>query len=149
MYGQCTDCECIQNKNLRNYKQSIASLGRQVTNSKVQIQVPSHTTLDNMQIFFCNNSISLLINNTLSFAQLCPFFTRREFLREILYKNIAIIAIQHAKFICLTALAIFSILLGEIHSSPSGKFPCTYQLKLPMWRVVITIQYGKNRHTVY
>ena len=52
--------------------------------------------------------------------------TRREFLREILYKNIAIIAIQHGKFILLTPLAIFSILFGEIHSSPSGKFPCTY-----------------------
>ena len=45
--------------------------------------------------------------------------------------------------------AIFPILLGEIHSSPSGKFPYTYSLKLPMWKVVITIQYGKNRHTVY
>ena len=40
-------------------------------------------------------------------------------------------------------------LLSEIHSSPSGEFPYTYSLKLPMWRVVITIQYGKNRHTVY
>ena len=49
--------------------------------------------------------------------------TRTEFLREILYKNIAIIAIQHGKFILLTPLAIFPILLGEIHSSPSGKFP--------------------------
>ena len=53
-------------------------------------------------------------------------YTRREFLREILYKNIAIIAIQHGKFILLTPLAIFSILLGEIHSSPSGKFAYTY-----------------------
>ena len=52
--------------------------------------------------------------------------TRREFLREILYKNIAIIAIQHGKFILLTPLEIFPILLGEIHSSPSGKFPYTY-----------------------
>ena len=52
--------------------------------------------------------------------------TWREFLREILYKNIAIIAIQHGKYILLTPLAIFPILLGEIHSSPSGKFPYTY-----------------------
>ena len=52
--------------------------------------------------------------------------TRRKFLREILYKNIAIIAIQHGKFILLTPLAIFPILLGEIYSSPSGKFPYTY-----------------------
>ena len=52
--------------------------------------------------------------------------TRREFLREILYKNIAITAIQHGKFILLAPLAIFPILLGEIHSSPSGKFPYTY-----------------------
>ena len=52
--------------------------------------------------------------------------TRREFLREILYKNIAIIAIQHGKFIFLTSLAIFPTLLGEIHSSPSGKFPYIY-----------------------
>ena len=36
--------------------------------------------------------------------------TRREFLREILYKNIAIVAIQHGKFILLTPLAIFPIL---------------------------------------
>ena len=51
---------------------------------------------------------------------------RREFLREILYKNITIIAIQHVKFILLTSLAIFPILLGEIHSSRSGKFPYIY-----------------------
>ena len=54
------------------------------------------------------------------------FYTRREFLREILYKNIAIIAIQHSKFILLTPPAIFPILLGEIHSSLSGKFPYPY-----------------------
>ena len=36
------------------------------------------------------------------------------------------IAIQHGKFILLTPLAIFPMLLGEIHSSPSGKFPYTY-----------------------
>ena len=78
-----------------------------------------------------------------------PDCTRSEFLREILYKNIAIIAIQHGKFILLRPQAIFPILLGKIHSSPSGKFPYTYQLKLPVWKVVITIQYGKNRHTVY
>ena len=52
--------------------------------------------------------------------------SRREFFREILYKNIAIIAIQHGKFILLTPLAIFPMLLGESHSSPSGKFPYTY-----------------------
>ena len=46
------------------------------------------------------------------------------FLREILYKNVATIAIQHGKFILLSPLAIFPILLGEIHSSPSGEFPC-------------------------
>ena len=40
--------------------------------------------------------------------------TRREFLREI------------GKFILLTPLTIFPILLGETHSSPSGKFPYTY-----------------------
>ena len=74
--------------------------------------------------------------------------TRREFLRENLYKNIAILAIQHGKSL-LTPVAIFPILLGEMHSSPSGKFPYTYEFKLPMWRIVITIQYGKNRHTVY
>ena len=54
------------------------------------------------------------------------FSTRIEFLREILCKNIAIIAIQHDKFILLTPLAIFPILLGETHSIPSGKFPYTY-----------------------
>ena len=37
-------------------------------------------------------------------------------MREILYKNIAIIVIQHSKFILLTPLAILPILLGEIHS---------------------------------
>ena len=42
---------------------------------------------------------------------------------EILYKNIAIIAIQHGKFIFLTSLAIVPILLGEIHTRLSGKFP--------------------------
>ena len=52
--------------------------------------------------------------------------TRTEFSREILYRNIPLIAIQHGKFILLTTLAIFPILLGEIHSSPSGKFPNTY-----------------------
>ena len=31
----------------------------------------------------------------------------REFLREILYKNVAIISIQHGKFILFTPLAIF------------------------------------------
>ena len=41
-------------------------------------------------------------------------------------KNIVIIAIQHGKFILVTPLAIFPIMLGEIHSSPSGKFPYTY-----------------------
>ena len=54
------------------------------------------------------------------------FWTRREFLREILYKNIAIIVMQHGKFILLTTLAIFPIRLGDIHPSPSGKFPYTY-----------------------
>ena len=49
----------------------------------------------------------------------------------------------------MTPLAIFPILLSEIHSSPSGKFLYTYQLKLPVWRVVIIIQYGKNSQTVY
>ena len=83
------------------------------------------------------------------FCCCCCFYPRREFFREIIYKNIAIIAIQHGKFDLLTPLAIFPVLLSEIHSSPSGKFPYTYQLKLPMWRVVITIQYGKNRHIVY
>ena len=82
-------------------------------------------------------------------SQIMFIHTRREFLTDIIYKNIAIIAIQHGKFILLTPQAIFPILLGEIHSSPYGKFPYTYQLKLPIWRVVITIQYGKNRHTVY
>ena len=53
------------------------------------------------------------------------------------------------KFILLTPLAIFPIMLSEIYSSSSGKFPYTYELKLPVWWVVITIQYGKNRHTVY
>ena len=52
--------------------------------------------------------------------------TRREFSREIRYKNIAIIAIQHGKFISLTPLAIFPIFLGEIHLSPSGKFSYKY-----------------------
>ena len=51
---------------------------------------------------------------------------RREFLRQSLHKNIAIIAIQYDKFILLIPLAIFPILLGEIHSSPSGKIPYTY-----------------------
>ena len=62
------------------------------------------------------------IKNTFPFC----IRTRREFLREILYKNIAIIAVQHGKFILLTPVAIFPILLGEIRSSPSGKFPYTY-----------------------
>ena len=53
-------------------------------------------------------------------------YTRREFLREILYNNIAIIAYSIVKFILLTPLAIFPILSSEIHSSPSGKFPDTY-----------------------
>ena len=59
------------------------------------------------------------------------------------------LAIQHGKFILLTPLTIFPILLGEIHSSPCSEFPYTYQLKLPVWRAVINIRYGKNRHTVY
>ena len=78
--------------------------------------------------------------------------TRKEFLREILYNNIAIIAIQNSKTNFLDTFSDFSqriSLLSEIHSSPSGKFPYTYYLKLPVWGVVITIQYGKNRHTVY
>ena len=54
------------------------------------------------------------------------YSTLGEFLREILYKNIAIIAIQHSKFILLSPLVIFLILLGVIHLSPSGKFPYTY-----------------------
>ena len=54
--------------------------------------------------------------------------TRKEFSREILYKNMAIIAIQYGKFILFTPLAIFPILLGVIHSSPSGKFPYTYHI---------------------
>ena len=82
-------------------------------------------------------------------ASMLVLSARREFLRQILYKNITIIAIQRGKFILLTPLAIFPILLGDNHSSPSGKFPYTYQLKLPVGRVVITIQYDKNRHTVY
>ena len=63
-----------------------------------------------------------------SLKSVCQIFlyTRREFLREILYKNIAIIATQHGKFILLTPLAIIPILLSEIHSSPSGKFSYTY-----------------------
>ena len=87
--------------------------------------------------------------NEIFLRRLRRFAARREFWREILYKNIAIIAIQHIKIILLTPLAIFPILWSEIHSSPSGKFPYTYQLKLPVWRVLITIPYGKNRHTVY
>ena len=95
------------------------------------------------------SSQSQFQSGTLPYLPTVVYPTRREFLREILYKSIVIIAIQHGKFILLTPLAIFPILLGEIHSSASGKFPYTYQLKLPMWRVVITIQYGKNRHIVY
>ena len=84
---------------------------------------------------------SQLNNSKLYARNIQPFYfiidiyrdaTRRQFLKEILYKNIAIIAIQHGKFILLTPLAIFPILLSEIHSSPSGKFPCTYELKLYM-----------------
>ena len=45
---------------------------------------------------------------------------------KILYNNIAIIAMQHSKINFLTPLAIFPILLSEIHWSPSGKFPYTY-----------------------
>ena len=52
--------------------------------------------------------------------------TRREFLTEILYKNIAITAIQHSKMHFVDTFAIFPVLLSEIHSSPSGKFPYTY-----------------------
>ena len=44
--------------------------------------------------------------------------TRREFFSKILYKNIAIIAIQLSKIILFTPLVIFTILLSEIHSSP-------------------------------
>ena len=75
-------------------------------------------------------SITVCLNALITLVYLARFFnyeiTRREFLREIIYKNIAIIAIQHGKFILSTPLAIFPILLGEIHSSPSGKFPYTY-----------------------
>ena len=67
--------------------------------------------------------------------------TRREFFREILYKNISIIAIQHSKNFLLTPLAIFPILLSEIHLSPSGQFPYTYKLTP---RVE-----GSNYHTVW
>ena len=52
--------------------------------------------------------------------------TRREFLREILYKNIAIIAIQYSKMYFVETFGNFPILLNEIHSSPSGKIPYTY-----------------------
>ena len=53
--------------------------------------------------------------------------TRREFFKEILYKNIVIIAIQHSKMHFVDApLAIFPILLSEIHWSPSGKFSYAY-----------------------
>ena len=51
--------------------------------------------------------------------------TRREFLREILYNNIAIIAIQHSKINFFDTFGDFSHTV-EIHSSPSGKFPYTY-----------------------
>ena len=54
--------------------------------------------------------------------ELCPM----QISLEILYKDIAIIAIQHIKIILFTSLAIFTILLSEIHSSPSDKFPYTY-----------------------
>ena len=43
---------------------------------------------------------------------------QREFLREILYKNIEIIAIQHGKFILLTPLANFPIHISS--NSPCG-----------------------------
>ena len=62
----------------------------------------------------------------MDFLRVKKLTTWRESLRNILYKNIAIIATQHGKFILLTPLAIFPILLGEIHSSSSGKFPYTY-----------------------
>ena len=64
--------------------------------------------------------------NSLKSVWQISLYIRREFFKEILYKNIAIIAIQHGKFILLTRLAIFPILLGKIHSSPYGKFPYTY-----------------------
>ena len=48
-----------------------------------------------------------------------------EFLREILHNNIAIIAIQHSKIDIVDSFGDFAILLSEIHSSPSGKFPYT------------------------
>ena len=48
--------------------------------------------------------------------------TRREFLRENLYKNIAIIAIMYF----VDTFGDFSLLLGEIYSSPSAKFPYIY-----------------------
>ena len=70
-------------------------------------------------LFVCNKKIL-----SFYFPRLCT--TRREFSREILYKNIAIIAIQHSKIYLLTPLAIFPILLSENHSSPSGKFSDTY-----------------------
>ena len=76
-------------------------------------------------VFLLSILAPLLPTCNLSVSTLPCMSTRRELLREILYKNIALIAIQHGKFILLTTLAIFPILLGEIHSSPSGKFPYT------------------------
>ena len=87
--------------------------------------VPWKVFLELCRIFLCI---------TVLFKKFCEYIqgpgkqlsTRREFLRKILYKNIAIIAIQHGKFNLLAPLAIFPILLGEIHSSPFGKFSYTY-----------------------
>ena len=83
------------------------------------------------------------------------FPTRREFLREILYKNIAIIAIQHSKMYVVDTFGDFSHTV-EWNSLKSGwqislciGNMYIYYLELPVCRVVITIQYGKNRHTVY
>ena len=50
---------------------------------------------------------------------------RREFLREILHKNTAIMVIQHSKIYFADTFGNFPMVLSEIHSSPPGKFPYT------------------------
>ena len=74
--------------------------------------------------------------------------TRREFLKEILYNNIAIIAIQHSKIYFVDTFGDFSHTVQWNSLKSVWRISLYILVKLPVGRVVITIQYGKNRHIV-
>ena len=101
---------------------------------------------------FVNTKVKLsqkFINSNRLFDNLFSPPTRRGFSREIVYKNIAIIAIQHSKTYFISTFSDFS------HTVEWNSLKSVFQISLyilaqtPRVEVTITIHYGKNRHTVY